>query len=194
MLSGDNRSFTLLFIRGVSAIEGADADRFLDGDALISTPHISLGISAGNFGLESHHRLERGGGVIGGLRGANAGVEETAQCEHVREALAAIEVHFFAVKIGVGRKRRGDGADRSNACDERIVDERAVLQAEARIVSWRFPMKPLVHAQGLIYGHVAIGVDSDLPAGKMRLARAFVEFLFSGNEQTEIVWSSLVRF
>jgi len=92
-------------------------------------------MSVRNARLERHHRLERPGRVIRSLRHFDPRIEEAPNREHVLQPLGAVVDHLLTVIVDVGRERVWDCAERADARDEVVVDDGAVLEAEARILA-----------------------------------------------------------
>src|SRR6516164_10288168 len=53
-----NRAFQIFFVRGVSAIQRADANRLYHSDALFWSPDVAFHVRARDFRLERHHGNE----------------------------------------------------------------------------------------------------------------------------------------
>lgn len=108
----------VFFKRLVGAVEGADANGLFGGDLLFGAPDGAFGVGAGDGGLEGHHGFEGSGRIVGGLGGADAGIEKGAEGEHPIEAVRPVLVHLFAVIVDVGGKGCGDDAEAVYAADE----------------------------------------------------------------------------
>src|SRR5260370_10913222 len=134
----------------IGSVDGSYANGFLHRDFLLGSPDVAFGVGARHFRLERHHGDEFSRWIIGGLGRANAGVEEAAQGEHTIEAFSAVVTHFFAVIINVRRKRRGDCAEGFDATDQTVINDRAVLAAEAWTVAKAFFFQALINAHLLI--------------------------------------------
>src|ERR1700730_197199 len=67
-LSGFDGALEVLLERGVSAVHGADSNRFLHGDLLFWSPNVSFNVGAGHFRLQRHHGDEFSGRIVGSLR------------------------------------------------------------------------------------------------------------------------------
>src|SRR4029077_8078617 len=132
-LAGFDGAFQVFFVRSMGAVDSADADRFFDGDFLFWSPDIAFCVGASDFRLQRHHGDKFSGRIVGSLRRANAGVKKAAQGEHVIQTLGAVIAYFFAVVINVSLKRSWDCAKSLDTRDQAVIDDRAVLEAEARI-------------------------------------------------------------
>src|SRR5439155_9150784 len=144
------------FVPGVRDIERADSNRFFDRDALLWSPDVALPVRARDFRLERHHGNEFSRRIVRGLRRTDTLIDKTPERKHVIETLGAVEAHFLAVVINVGRERRGDGAESLDTGNETVVDHGAVLEPEPRIAPRMFFLQALVNAEGGVDCHVSV--------------------------------------
>src|SRR5207302_522139 len=118
----------------------------------------------------------------------NSRIDETAQREHVVHAIRSVFLHLLAVIVRVSRKRSGNRAQRLDPGDQRIVDDRAVLQSVPSILARQFLLQLLVHSQRDVDADIAVGMSRKLPSRGVCLACLPVELFFRRHQNSEIVW------
>ena len=87
-----------------------------------------------------------------------SGIEKTPHREHVLRALFSVEMHHVAMKVDITGKWRRNHPERAHAPDQRIRKQRAVLNAEAGILSGRFLLDLFVNSENTVDCQVAIGM------------------------------------
>src|SRR5216683_4091554 len=165
-----DRTLQVFFERSVGAIHGSHANRFFQRDLLLRPPDIALSVGARYFRLQRHHWFKRPRRIIRRLGWPDSGIDEAAQRKHVVHAIRSVLLHLLAVIVSVGGKWSWNGAQRFDSRDQRIVDNRAVLQPVTSILARQCLLQPFVHAQRYIDADIAIGVGRELPSGGVRLA------------------------
>jgi hypothetical protein len=105
-----------------------------------------------------------------------------------------VKVRDAAVKIDVPGKRHRDHIEGAHSLQQRIVQQRAMLDAVSRIRLRYLTVNLLVHTENFVDGEVALGVPRELPACRVRFPRVFVEFLAGGHLQPVVVGNADTRF
>ena len=150
-------------------------------------PDVALEVRARDLGLERHHRLEGPRRVVGGLVGRMPASRKLRSANMRSSRSSPYSAHLLAVEVHVSRERRRDRAERLDARDQRVVDDGAVLEAEARIAPRHLALQPLVEVADHVDADVAVRVRAELPAGVVGLARIAVELVGVRDDDAEVV-------
>lgn len=99
--------------------------------------------------------------------------------KHPLHPLVAVLRPLVAVIVDVGVKRRWNRADRRDSFEQVRIDQRAMLDAEARMGNGTFArvgsLEQFIRIQHHINCHVAVGVDADLKAMLVRVPHRVVQ-------------------
>src|ERR1051325_1586194 len=137
--------------------------------------------------------MRRTGRVIGGVGRAETRVDERAHREHILSAIFAIKVHYVAVEIYVTRKRRRNDFQPGHALDQRVVEQSAMLDTEARIAARIFPLDLFVNTEDFVDRKVSVGMGRELPSSSVGFAASLKQLVAGCDLQAFIVGDAYIR-